>query len=290
MADRPVKWVCTDCGQPFRTLSPPTECYTCGSTEFKQPPTSVLIVGADHRSISSQKSIELAREAAGGGEITVRYSGKQSPFDTEHASSGGLDELKNIVGSFDVVIDEATPTGLSWFATTMPVPKTQLDAECREMQQQWLNFLETGLKQGGKFIFPYPDIFVYPPQHKRHTQHVAVASYELELEHVVEPTQKHFSIETLATFLNEAMALNLKSSRFAAEGVLTTRDNRDYVVFMKNIQADAKVVDGMLPLVMSEGARTFANGLSDDLDDQATYVFHDRALRCDNRSRISPSV
>lgn len=29
---------------------------------------------------------------------------------------------------------------------------------------------------------------------------------------------------------------------------------------------------------MSEGARTFANGLSDDLDDQATYVFHDRAI------------
>ena len=236
MADRPVKWVCTDCDEPFRTLSPPTKCDTCGSTEFKQPPTSVLIVGADHRSISSQKSIELAREAAGGGEITVRYSGKQSPIDTEHASSRGLRELKGIVGSFDVVVDEATPTGLSWFATTMPVPKTQLDAECREMQQQWLTFLETGLKQGGKFVFPYPDIFVYPPQ----AGYVSGASYatELDTEHVVRPTQKHFPIETLATFLNEAMALNFKSSRFTAEGVVTTRDNRDHVVFMKNTQTD----------------------------------------------------
>ena len=69
-----------------------------------------------------------------------------------------------------------------------------------------------------------------------------MASYatelELELEHVVRPTQKHFPIETLATFLNEAMALNFKSSRFTAEGVVTTRDNRDHVVFMKNTQTD----------------------------------------------------
>lgn len=201
----------------------------------------VLVVGATKDTIQKKYGLHLATRATDtmlpvSGKYTtlVTYSGQT---DKQHGPSNLL-PLQDIAAQtdqkYDVVVDENTPIGQSWFArqasdTYSDTPST--------MQLAWINFLESSLKVGGLFIAAGRKTLT-------RTEIKAENPWEIDSYARHNPESGTGTVQVIPTdlviILNEAMRLHNKRSQFRLVQTFTDYNTSTpdfHIVFQKFTQA-----------------------------------------------------